>query len=84
MSEYIEHDQVGESVGLVEKQTFTFARSPEELVLENGARLGPVTLAYETYGKLNAEQDNAILILHAFSGDAHVAGYHHKDDPRPG
>ncbi len=84
MSEYIEHDQVGESVGLVEKKTFSFAGPPEELVLESGACLGPVTLAYETYGTLSPEQDNAILILHAFSGDAHVAGYHREDDPRPG
>lgn len=84
MSEYIEHDQVGKSVGLVEKKTFTFAQPPDEMILESGARLGPVTLAYETCGALNADQDNAILILHAFSGDAHVAGYHHADDPRPG
>jgi len=84
MSEYIEHDQIGKSVGLVEKKTFTFAQPPDEMILESGARLGPVTLAYETYGALNAEQDNAVLILHAFSGDAHVAGYYHEDDARPG
>jgi homoserine O-acetyltransferase len=84
MSEYIEHDPVGESVGLVEKRAFTFADPPGELVLESGARLGPVTLAYETYGVLNSEQDNAILILHAFSGDSHVAGIYREDDPRPG
>jgi homoserine O-acetyltransferase/O-succinyltransferase len=44
------------------------------LALESGEKLGPITLAYETYGKLNADKSNAILILHAFSGDAHVAG----------
>ncbi len=67
MSEYSEHGQVGESVGLVEKRAFTFAHPPGEMVLESGARLGPVTLAYETYGSLNTDQDNAILFLHAFS-----------------
>jgi homoserine O-acetyltransferase len=42
--------------------------------LESGEKLGPLTIAYETYGKLNKDKSNAILILHAFSGDAHVAG----------
>ena len=44
------------------------------MTLESGEKLGPVTLAYETYGKLNSDKSNAILVLHAFSGDAHVAG----------
>ncbi len=64
------------SVGTVESQYYTFASHPDELVLESGDMLGPVTLAYETYGNLNADKSNAILILHALSGDAHVAGYH--------
>ena len=43
-------------------------------VLESGEKLGPITLAYETYGVLNAQKSNAILVLHALSGDAHAAG----------
>ncbi len=50
------------------------AQPPNQLALESGEKLGPITLAYETYGKLNAEKSNAVLVLHAFSGDAHVAG----------
>jgi homoserine O-acetyltransferase/O-succinyltransferase len=42
--------------------------------LDSGARLAPVDVAYETYGELNQARSNAILLLHAFSGDAHVAG----------
>ena len=53
---------------------FTFANPPEELPLESGEKLGPITLAYETYGELNAQKSNAILVLHALSGDAHAAG----------
>lgn len=73
--------QQGEStVGIVEKQFFTFAHPPDEITLENGSTIGPVTIAYETYGELNEAKNNAILIVHAFSGDAHVAG-HYSDDP---
>ncbi len=84
MSEYIEHDENGVSVGLVEKKFFTFAEPPNEMLLENGEKLGPVTIAYETCGKLNADKSNVIFVLHALSGDSHVAGYYQEDDPKPG
>ena len=47
--------------------------------LESGAEHGPITIAYETYGELNKDKSNVILIAHAFSGDAHAAGYHAGD-----
>ena len=62
------------SVGIVEKQYYTFAAPPEEMVLESGAKLGPVTIAYETCGRLSPAKDNVVLVAHAFSGDSHVAG----------
>jgi homoserine O-acetyltransferase len=71
------------SVGVVKRQYFTFAQN-EPMQLDNGETLGPVTIAYETYGQLNAERSNAILIVHALSGDAHVAGYHSTDEAGPG
>ncbi len=58
------------SLGVVRTQYFTF----DYLLLESKEKFGPVTLAYETYGQLNKEKSNAILILHALSGDAHAAG----------
>ncbi len=84
MSEYIHHDKDRISVGVVEKQSFSFAAPPDEMVLESGARLGPVVLAYETYGTLAPDRQNAILVLHALSGDSHVAGYYSADDEKPG
>lgn len=84
MSEYIEHDKSGISVGIVEKQFFTFAAPPHELVLENGEKLGPITVAYETYGTLAPDKSNVVLVLHALSGDSHAAGYYSEDDPKPG
>jgi homoserine O-acetyltransferase len=84
MSEYIEHDKDEISVGIVEKNLLTFAEPPDEMVLESGARVGPLTLAYETCGTLNEDKSNAILILHALSGDSHVAGYYSPEDEKPG
>ena len=69
-----------ESVGIVETKYYQL---PEDLVLETGQVLKNVTLAYETYGKLNKNKSNAILILHAFSGDAHAAGWHYGEK-KPG
>jgi homoserine O-acetyltransferase len=72
------------SVGIVETKYLTFAAPPNEMTLECGRTLGPITLAYETYGELNDARDNAILVVHALSGDAHAAGYHHPRDKHPG
>src|SRR5512136_2817510 len=58
----------------LQPQTYTFANSPNELVLESGEKLGPITITYETYGKLNTQKTNAILVVHALTGDAHAAG----------
>lgn len=68
---------------ITQKQFYTFAQD-EPLPLDSGETLGPVTLAYETFGRLNAERSNAILICHALSGDSHVAGYYTADDKAPG
>ena len=84
MSEYIEHDKAGVSVGLVEKKSYTFAEPPNEMMLECGEKLGPVTIAYETCGELNADKSNTVLICHALSGDSHVAGYYSENDSKPG
>ena len=52
----------------------------DEISLACGQSLKEFELVYETYGKLNAKKDNAILIPHALSGNHHVAGKYHKDD----
>ena len=77
-------DQSEGSVGLVETQYVRFFEGEDKLQLECGERLGPIDVAYETYGKLNDRRDNAILLLHALSGDAHVAGRHKADDRKVG
>jgi homoserine O-acetyltransferase len=68
-----------ESIGKVKAQEFCFADSPDGFKLESGQTLSPVTLVYETYGSLNSSKTNAILVLHAFSGDSHAAGLHEGD-----
>jgi len=63
-------------VGVVKTEYFSF----DGLTLESGEKFGPITLAYEAYGALNDNKSNAILILHALSGDAHAAGIHEGQD----
>jgi homoserine O-acetyltransferase/O-succinyltransferase len=84
MSEYITHDSEGKSVGRVEKKYFIFAEPPDELVLDSKSRIGPLTIAYETYGALNQDQTNVVLVLHALTGDSHAAGYYSENDDKPG
>ncbi len=73
-----------DSAGLVETKYYTFGRPPGLMELESGRELGPVTIAYETYGELDDSRDNAVLICHALSGDAHAAGYNSVSDAKPG
>jgi len=80
MSDYIHNPQaLGVSVGEVELQSVTFP----SLALDSGRALEPVTIAYEMYGALNEERTNAVLVLHALSGDAHAAGYY-PGETKPG
>jgi homoserine O-acetyltransferase/O-succinyltransferase len=84
MSEYSGHVQGGASVGIVEKKSYTFGEPPDEMRLESGARLGPITIAYETYGKLDASGNNAVMVFHALSGNSHAAGCYSAGDDKPG
>lgn len=70
-----------DSVGLVSPQVLHFK---EPLPLACGRHLADYELVYETYGILNAERSNAVLICHALSGHHHAAGYHSVDDRKPG
>ena len=69
-----------ESIGIVETQ---YLNIEDAIELDSGKILEDVTVAYETYGELNKEKSNAILICHALTGDAHAAGWH-KGDKKPG
>lgn len=73
--------QLTNSVGIVTPQTLVF---DEPLTLECQRVLPSFELVIETYGTLNADKSNAILICHALSGSHHAAGYHSIDDAKPG
>jgi homoserine O-acetyltransferase/O-succinyltransferase len=66
-------DSAPNALGVVESHSFPFAQE-RPFVLESGATLCPVKLEYETYGTLNADRSNALLVCHALSGSAHAAG----------
>lgn len=70
-----------DSVGLVTPQVAHF---DEPLALACGRSLNAYELVYETYGQLNANASNAVLICHALSGHHHAAGYHSESDRKPG
>lgn len=70
-----------DSIGLVSPEIHHFAKA---ITLECGIELPEYDLIYETYGELNANKSNAILVCHALSGDQHVAGYNSMDEKKPG
>lgn len=72
------------SVGIVQTRFATLFVPPRSLTLESGLQLGPITVAYETYGELTPERDNAVFVCHALTGDAHVAGKHSVDSRKSG
>jgi homoserine O-acetyltransferase len=72
------------SVGIVDTKTIRLIEPEQPLKLQCGKTLAPVDVAYETYGELNEAGDNVILICHALSGNAHVAGQNSPDDRKPG
>ncbi len=73
------------TVGIVKPKNFAFGgEDGDGLELDCGGFLTNVNIRYETYGSLNEERTNAILIIHALTGHAHVAGYHSEFDKKPG
>lgn len=69
------------SVGVVKEQSITFESG---IRLDSGRILAPVTLVFETYGTLNERADNAILVEHAWTGDAHLAGKRNESESKGG
>ncbi len=62
-------------MSVVQTQFHALATEESPFYLQSGEALGPATLAYETYGRLTASRDNAILVFHALSGSQHLAGH---------
>ena len=83
MNQYTDPRPDSPGAGVVEKRLALLARQTA-FPLESGASIGPVTLAYETYGTLAPDGGNAVLVCHALTGDAHAAGVSSESDPKPG
>jgi homoserine O-acetyltransferase len=77
-------DNKNNSANIVQTQTIRLVDADKPLYLACGKTLGPIDVAYETYGRLNEAGDNAVLICHALSGNAHVAGRNKPDDKKIG
>lgn len=65
---------MSKDLGETSTQFFKLGSAAEPFVFANGESLPGITVAYETYGKLNARKTNAILLFHALSGSQHAAG----------
>lgn len=83
-TEMADTDNSAALVGCVQRQSATLFEAPHPLVLESGETLGPITVAFQTYGTLSPRKDNVIYICHALTGDAHVAGRHNASERKPG
>src|SRR5689334_20198536 len=73
-----------QSVGIVQTRVVELFQPPRPLRFASGEELGPISVAYETYGSLNPDASNAIFVCHALTGDAHAAGLHSATDKKPG
>jgi homoserine O-acetyltransferase len=73
-----------QSVGIVQTKLVELFHPPRPLKFASGEELGPISVAYETYGTLNTDSSNAIFVCHALTGDAHAAGVHSESDRKPG
>lgn len=78
--EYSSAIEVQSASAIQSNQVYTYTF--DQLPLQRGGLLGPITLAYETWGNLNAQGDNAILITHALTGSSHAYDPHYPDDPK--
>ena len=76
-------EAAGGALGPVETKRVALFSESDPLGLASGRALAPVEVAYETYGELSPERDNAVFVCHALTGDAHAAG-HHGDPSRRG
>lgn len=82
----VDDEKIGEetSIGIVETRFAELFSAEKPLKFQSGAELSSVQVAYETYGTLNKQKDNAVFICHALTGDAHAAGKHTAEDQKPG
>lgn len=71
-------------MGIVQTRYERVVEADAQLELQCGKKLGPIDVAYETYGRLNEAGDNVVLLCHALSGSAHAAGLHSPDDKKSG
>lgn len=81
MNNFGSHTDVS-STSLVEKRFFIM--NEPDFTLACGETIDPITIAYETYGKLSKKKDNAVLVLHALTGDSHAAGIYDESDEKAG
>ena len=71
----VEKSKLKNSAGYVETK---YIEIPNGIKLDCGETIAPLSIAYQTYGELNKDKTNAVLIVHALTGDAHAAGYNKK------